>query len=125
MEKIIEFGGFLVKITDNDATVSDLKSEQFSMRYYSGTVEHSLLFHMAQSDNDETKKALEMIVYLLANTRLILSSIEFATEFFKIVVDYVNREVSPAPEDPDETEEEILRNLKRELDNIEKIAKGE
>ena len=112
-----ECGQFKVQLTETEATISDKNNEAFCFCYYMGGYEHGLLSFLLNKDDDESKKALEMLVYLIASTQLIFSSVDFKQKFLALLTNHVEAKQKLIAEDENEPEDEIISQLKKEIDN--------
>ena len=119
------FGAFEVRISDDKVEIEDYTYKLRKFVFSNATIEYSMLLSFL-SDVEQTesglarkseeaaaedRKSAEFMVYLLSTTKLLFSNTKLRGEYIdsvmKTLVDV------PVPES-DETEQEILDNLKSE-----------
>lgn len=128
------FGAFEVRISDDKVEVEDyihkMRKYVFSNQTFEYTTFTMLLSEAKTSENGiepktehektaDTKNA-EFMVYMLYNTQHLFTNEEFRNKYQMALVDMMNVELA----DDDESEEEILENLKAEYEAKE-VLDGE
>lgn len=119
-------GAFEVRISDDKVEVEDYIHRQRKYVYGNQTSEYSafviLLGEVKATDDgyvaktpSETKDGIvtaEFFTYMLNTTQLLFTDIELRSAYLEAVNEVMKRQTPPA--DDEETEEEILANLKAE-----------
>ena len=118
------FGAFEIRISDEKVEIEDRISKLRKFVYSNQTFEYTM-FTLFLSETKTTEEGLEpkteyektvdtknaeFMVYLLYNTQHLFTDEEFRNKYQMALVDMMNVKIT----DDDESEEEILANLKAE-----------
>jgi hypothetical protein len=131
------FGAFEVRISDVKVEVEDYTRKQRKYVYGNQTIEYNafliLLGEMkateegyvpkSSSEKKENDRIAEFLVYMLNATQLLFNDESVRGAFIEAVNNAIQKQTPPA--DDEETEEEILSNLKAEQEAKEILAKDE
>jgi len=131
------FGAFEVRISDVKVEVEDYTRKQRKYVYGNQTAEYNafliLLGEMkateegyvpkSSSEKNENDRIAEFLVYMLNATQLLFNDESVRGAFIEAVNNAIQKQTPPA--DDEETEEEILSNLKAEHEAKEILAQDE
>ena len=131
------FGAFEVRISDVKVEVEDYVRKQRKYVYGNQTAEYNafliLLGEMkateegyvpkSSSEKKENDRIAEFLVYMLNATQLLFGNDTVRNTFNEAVMKTINKQTPPAEDE--ETEEEILSNLKAEHEAKEILGQDE
>lgn len=120
------FGAFEVRISDEKVEVGDYMHKQRKYVYGNQTVEYQAFFILlgetkateegyvvkTQQEVKSDEAVAEFLTYMLNTTQLLFKDSDLRNDYIKGVNDLIGKQSPPA--EADETEEEILANLKAE-----------
>lgn len=119
------FGTFEVRISDDKVEIEDYINRQRKFVYSNATYEYGLFRYILSegrmvdgkyekwtpSEEKSNRDFAHYLVGMLSATQMLFTFPELRNDFMKLISDIMDKQI---PEESDETEEEILANLKAE-----------